>query len=263
MTGPRPRTGLFVTCLIDLMRPSAGFAAAKLLERAGCAVHAPAAQTCCAQPAWNAGESRAARPVARAVIAAFEGFDYTVAPSGSCAGMIAKHYPEMFKDDPEWGPRARALAAQTHELTSFLTDVMGVTETGAAYAGRVTYHDSCAGLREMGVKRQPRALLNAVKGLSIAEGAECETCCGFGGLFCVKQPDISARIADKKINDILASGADTVLAGDMGCLMHIAGRLSRRGVDVAVRHAAEVLAGETSAPPIGRAPGEALKKADL
>ncbi|MHC8508026.1 MAG: (Fe-S)-binding protein [Rhodospirillales bacterium] len=248
----KPRVGLFVTCLVDLMRPSIGFAAVKLLEDAGCDVHVPETQTCCGQPAWNAGESRAARPVARQVIETLELFDYTVAPSGSCAGMIVKHFPEMFEDDAVWGPRARALAAKTHELVSFLTDVMGVARTGAAYDGRVTYHDACSGLRELDIKRQPRALLGGVEGLTIKESAECETCCGFGGLFCVKYPDISGRIVDKKVDDILASGADTLLAGDMGCLMNIAGRLSRRGAGVAVRHVAEVLAGETSTPPIGQ-----------
>lgn len=246
----KPRVGLFVTCLVDVMRPAAGFAAVKLLEDAGCDVHVPAAQTCCGQPAWNAGESAAARPIARQVIETFEGFDYTVAPSGSCAGMMIKHFPEMFAGDAAWAARADALAEKTRELMSFLTDVMGVARTDAVYDGAVTYHDSCSGLRELGVKRQPRALLGAVKGLALKEGAECETCCGFGGLFCVKYPDVSARIVDKKVDDILATGADTVAGGDIGCLMNIAGALRARGgraADISVRHAAEILAGHADA----------------
>ena len=248
-----PTVGLFVTCLVDLMRPSVGFAAVALLERAGCRVAVPEAQTCCGQPAFNSGDTPATRPIAEGVVAAFEGFDYVVAPSGSCAGMIRKHYPEIFTGDAAWAARAEALAAKTHELTGFLTDVMGYRPDAVRYDGVATYHDSCAGLREMGVKQQPRALLGAVEGLAIAESPFCETCCGFGGLFCVKYPDVSGAIVDKKVDAILATGADTLLAGDMGCLMNMAGRLSRRGADVAVRHVAEVLAGDVQAPPIGRA----------
>ncbi|MBM3564739.1 MAG: (Fe-S)-binding protein [Alphaproteobacteria bacterium] len=246
----RPRVGLFVTCLVDLMRPTVGFAALKLLEEAGCEVEIPAAQTCCGQPAWNSGDSAGARRVAKTAITAFETHRYVVVPSGSCAGMIRVHYPELFKGDREWEERAAALAAKTHELVSFLADVCGLRDVKARLDTIATYHDSCSGLREMGVKAQPRALLASVQGLELREGKEAETCCGFGGLFCVKYPDVSAAITDVKIADIVATGAKTVLGGDMGCLMNIAGRLKRRGSDVAVRHVAEVLAGMADKPPI-------------
>lgn len=248
---PTPHVGLFATCLVDLMRPVVGFATVKLLEDAGCRVDVPRNQTCCGQPAYNSGDSADTRDIAKMVITTFEGYDYVVAPSGSCAGMIKDHYTEVLADDPSWLPRAEALGAKTHEIMSFLTDIMGVTATGAAFTGTVTYHDSCSGLRELGIKDQPRALLGAVDGLAIAEGQETETCCGFGGLFCVKYPDISEKMVDAKIDDIVATGADTVLAGDLGCLMNIAGRLQRRGIPVKARHAAEVLAGMTAAPAIG------------
>lgn len=247
----KPRVGLFVTCLVDLMRPVVGFATVKLLQDAGCTVDVPQNQTCCGQPAYNSGDTADAADIAKAVIESFEGFDYVVAPSGSCAGMIKDHYPEALAGEPAWQARADALAAKTYELMSFLTDVMDVKSTGAAFDGTVTYHDSCSGLRELGIKEQPRRLLGAVDGLSIAEGNETETCCGFGGLFCIKYPDISEKMVDAKVNDIIATGADTVLAGDLGCLMNIAGRLQRRGLPVKARHAAEVLAGMTAAPAIG------------
>jgi L-lactate dehydrogenase complex protein LldE len=252
----KPAVGLFATCLVDLMRPVVGFAAVKLLEDAGCRVEVPVAQTCCGQPAYNSGDTADTLDIARHVITIFEGYDYVVAPSGSCAGMIKDHYPEAFADDPVWRPRAEALAAKTYELMSFLTDVRGVTATGAAFDGRVTYHDSCSGLRELGIKEQPRALLASVTGLSITEGKETETCCGFGGLFCIKYPDISEKMVDAKVDDIVATGADTVLAGDLGCLMNIAGRLQRRGLPIEARHAAEVLAGMTAAPAIGEPAAE-------
>lgn len=248
-----PRVGLFVTCLVDLTRPCVGFAAVKLLEDAGCVVEVPATQTCCGQPAYNSGDNRDARPIAADVIEAFEGFDYVVAPSGSCAGMIRVHYPKLFADDPAMFGRAQALAAKTHELVSFLVDVMRVESVAGTFAGTATYHDSCSGLRELGIKDQPRALLGKIDGLTLNEGRESEVCCGFGGLFCVKYPDISGRMVDSKVDDVLATGADTLLAGDLGCLINIAGRLSRRGAGVRVRHVAEVLAGMTAQPAIGAA----------
>jgi L-lactate dehydrogenase complex protein LldE len=217
-------------------------------------VEVPSLQTCCGQPAYNTGDRATTRDLARAVIDAFLPFDYVMAPSGSCAGMIAKHYPSLFEDDPQGRARADALAAKTHELVSFLTDVMGVAAVPARYDGLVTYHDSCAGLREMGVKRQPRALLASVRGLALKEMRDPEVCCGFGGTFCVKYPDISTRMVSDKTADIASTGADTLLAGDMGCLLNMAGRLKREGQPVKVRHVAEVLAGMTGeAPPIGEA----------
>lgn len=241
--------GLFATCLVDLMRPSVGFAAARLLQRAGCTVHVPDAQTCCGQPAYNAGDMAAARALAANVIGAFEGFDYVVAPSGSCAAMIRHHYPALFEGDAAMIARCRSLAEKTHELLSFLTDVLGVTGLGARLETTAAYHDSCSGLREMGIRDQPRALMAEVKGLELREVGDAAACCGFGGLFSVKYPDISGRIADYKAEAIEATGAATLLGGDLGCLMNIAGALQRRGSTMETRHLAEVLAGMTGDTP--------------
>jgi L-lactate dehydrogenase complex protein LldE len=228
-----------------------GFAAVKLLEHAGCRVEVPRRQTCCGQPAFNSGDRRTTEALARGLIATFAGYDYVVAPSGSCAGMLRAHLPELFDDDPALKEQARELAARCHELVSFLVDVRGVREVAAQFAGSATYHDSCSGLRELKIKRQPRELLSGVEGLTLVEMNESEVCCGFGGTFCVKYPEISTVMVSKKCAAIEATGADTLLAGDMGCLMNMAGRLKRLGSPVKVRHVAEILAGETSAPPIG------------
>jgi len=245
MAPSKPRVALFVTCLVDLFRPTVGFAAVKLLEDAGCQVDVPEAQTCCGQPAYNSGDKSSTKAIARGVIDAFEGYDYVVAPSGSCAGMIHEHYARLFEDEPAMFQRAQHLGNRTHELISFLVDVLGVTSVETAYAGKATYHDSCSGLRELGVKQQPRTLLKSVEGLSLTELPGAEVCCGFGGTFCIKYPDISNRMVGDKTADIVATGADTLLAGDMGCLMNMAGKLSREGHTVRVRHVAEVLAGLT------------------
>jgi L-lactate dehydrogenase complex protein LldE len=247
----RPQVGLFVTCLVDLFRPRIGFASVKLLEDAGCDVRVPLGQTCCGQPAYNSGDRNDAAAIARQVIAAFEEFDYVVAPSGSCAGMIRKHYPALLADDPTWRERAAALAGRTHELISFLTDVMGVILVDARFSGTATYHDSCSGLRELGVRDQPRALLKSVDGLELRELGDAEVCCGFGGTFCVKYPDISNDMLEKKTAHIAATGADTLLAGDLGCLMNMAGKLKRQGSPVQARHVAEILAGMADGPAIG------------
>jgi L-lactate dehydrogenase complex protein LldE len=258
-TNRRPRVGLFVTCLVDLFRPAVGFAAVKLLEDAGCDVEVPGMQTCCGQPAFNSGDNADAADLARRTIALFEDFDYVVVPSGSCGGMIKEHYPELLAADAAWAPRARHLAARCHELVSFLHDIRGVSRLDASHARSVTYHDSCSGLRELGVKAQPRALLAKVAGLSLRELPGAETCCGFGGTFCVKYPEISDKMVAEKAADILATGADTLLAGDLGCLMNMAGKLKRLAMEqgarpVEVRHVAEVLAGTTAdVPPIGEA----------
>ncbi len=251
-----PHVGLFVTCLADLFRPSVGFAAVKLLEDAGCRVEAPAVQTCCGQPAYNSGDKASARRIAAQVIEAFHGFDYVVAPSGSCAGMLRRHYPALFEGDAEMAPRAKAFAEKVHELVAFLYDIAGMRDPGVRYDGVAAYHDACSGLRELGIKRQPRALLGRVAGLSVVELARPEVCCGFGGTFCIKYADISVRMVAEKTADIAASGADTLLAGDMGCLMNMAGRLKREGSPVRVRHVAEVLAGMTQAPAIGDRPDD-------
>jgi L-lactate dehydrogenase complex protein LldE len=250
---PRPKVALFVTCLVDLFRPAVGFASLKLLEDAGCIVEVPEAQTCCGQPAYNSGDRRDAIAVAKGVVAAFEPYDYLVAPSGSCAGMIKQHYPALLAADREWGPRAERLAAKAFELVSFLTDVLGVTAVSARFEGSVTYHDSCSGLRELGIRRQPRRLLRSVEGLKLEELPEAEVCCGFGGTFCVKYPDISNAIVEKKTEAIAATGAGTLLAGDLGCLMNMAGKLKREGRPTKTRHVAEVLAGMADGPAIGEA----------
>jgi L-lactate dehydrogenase complex protein LldE len=247
----RPRVGLFATCLVDLFRPVIGFASAKLLEDAGCEVVVPP-QTCCGQPAFNSGDRNTSRDLAMQVMDAFQGCDYIVAPSGSCGGMIAKHYPELF-DEPQLANRARDFASRTHELISFLTDVLGVTAVDAQFEGQVTYHDSCSGLRELGVQKQPRRLLASVRGLELVEMAESDVCCGFGGTFAVKYGEISDAIVTKKAAHVEAAGAPVLLAGDLGCLMNMAGKLSRQGSRMDVRHVAEVLAGMTDEPPIGAA----------
>jgi len=236
----KPRVGLFVTCLVDLDRPQIGFAAVKLLEQSGCEVFVPRVQTCCGQPAWNAGADRHAREIAEQVVAAFGEFDYVVAPSGSCAGMIKRHYPEVLKNDP----RALAFATKTHELTSFLVNVRGMKAVTSKCEARSCYHDSCSSLREMKVHDQPRALLASVEGLSLSELTDGEVCCGFGGLFSVKYPEISERMADDKIADATATGAEMLIGGDLGCLLHLEGRMHRQGKTMRVRHVAEVLADE-------------------
>jgi L-lactate dehydrogenase complex protein LldE len=246
-----PRVGLFATCLMNLFRPTVGFAAARLLEDAGCTVEVPMAQSCCGQPGYNSGDFDAARALAKQVITAFEGFDYVVGPSGSCMATLRNDYPKLFEDDPAWRPRAEALAARSHELLSFLTDVCGVSKVAAAYTGTVTYHDSCSGLRGLGVKAQPRLLLGSVEELQLTEMQDAEVCCGFGGTFCVKYPEISGRMVDDKLANVAATGADTLLGGDLGCLMNMAGRLRRQGSTLKVFHTAEVLAGMATGGGIG------------
>jgi L-lactate dehydrogenase complex protein LldE len=259
MSKPEMNVGLFVTCLVDLMRPSVGFAAARLLEEAGCTVHVPS-QTCCGQPAYNSGDRATTRDIAEATIIAFESFDYVVAPSGSCAGMIRKHYPELFQGDPNWAHRAQKLADKTHELISFLVDVLGVSKVSAKHDGTVTYHDSCSGLRELNVKVQPRKLLKTVEGLTLVEMPENDVCCGFGGTFAVKYGEISNAIVTKKAENVTGSSASMLLAGDLGCLMNMAGKLSRDGKTIEVRHVAEVLAGMIDTPPIGAASTQSQPK---
>ncbi len=250
----KPRVALFVTCLVDIYRPSVGFAAIKLLEQAGCQVEVPRAQTCCGQPAYNSGDRATTTALARSILDAFIGYDYVVVPSGSCGGMLKHHLPHLFDDDPNLRRKADALAEKTLELVSFLTDVMGVEKLAATHAGSVTYHDSCSGLRELGIREQPRKLLTNM-GATIKEMEDADVCCGFGGTFCVKYPEISVRMVSEKTKNIAAAGAELLLAGDMGCLLNMAGRLKREDSRVQARHVAEVLAGDLSAPPIGEAKG--------
>src|SRR5258708_37158898 len=236
------RVGLFVTCLVDLIRASVGFATAKLLQDAGCIVEVPP-QSCCRQPAFNSGDRATARDIAQRVIQAFAPCDYVVAPSGSCAGMLKVHYPELFRGDPNWQPRADALAERTYELVSFLVDVCGVDRVAARLEATATYHDSCSGLRELGVRDQPRRLLATVEGLRLAEMRDADVCCGFGGTFCVKDPETSNAIVGKNTAAVVATRADPLLAPDLRSLMNIAPNPHPHPPTTDVRHVADVFAG--------------------
>jgi L-lactate dehydrogenase complex protein LldE len=245
---------LFVTCLVDLMRPSVGFASIKLLQAAGCEVAVPNAQTCCGQPAYNNGDVANGRALARNVIRAFTAYPYVVVPSGSCAGMLRVHYPRLFAADSDWADEAASLARRTYELTEFLVDVAGYAPEGVSHDGRVAYHDSCASLREIGVEAQPRHLLGAVRDLELVSLPGAEECCGFGGTFCVKYPEISTHLVDARIEAVARSGADTLVGADLGCLLNIAGRLHRRDRPCRVFHVAELLADMTDRPAIAEIP---------
>lgn len=239
----KARVALFATCLVDLMRPSVGFAAAKLLEDAGYAVEVPQGQTCCGQPNYNGGDRAGAVALAQGTIEVLEGFDYVVVPSGSCGATIAKHYPRLFAEGSPWRGRAEELAARTHELAQFLVKVAKVERVGARIDAVATYHDSCSGLRELKIKSEPRQLLGLVEGLTLKELIDPELCCGFGGTFSIKYPDVSGKMAGDKVFDVQHADADMVIAGDVGCLMQIEGRLRREGARARAFHVAEVLAG--------------------
>jgi L-lactate dehydrogenase complex protein LldE len=247
-----PHVALFVTCLVDLFRPSVGFASIALLKSAGCRVSVSSNQTCCGQPSYNNGDYDAASKQAKMVVASLEDTDYIVAPSGSCAGMIRHHYPRLLNG--EWQHRAEAVAAKTFELTAFLYDVMMLPEPATPRVRRekVAYHDGCAGLRELGVREQPRALLKHQCDTEVLELQGRDVCCGFGGTFCAKMPEISAKMADDKLQDIANIGATTLVGGDLGCLLSLAGRAIRTGKNIEVRHIAELLCGEADTPPIGQ-----------
>lgn len=251
-TAAQPRVALFVTCLVNLFRPSVGFASIKLLEDAGCIVDVPEHQSCCGQPGYNPGDFASARKIAKQVIKHFNDYDYVVVPSGSCAGMLRVHYPTLLKDSDTWRQKAEALSKKTYELTSFLVDILHYqpSETKTFTSDKVCYHDACAGLRELGIKQQPRQLLSRCNDLTVTELEKTEECCGFGGTFCAKMPEISAKMASNKLEDIQNSGADTLLAGDLGCLLNIAGLASRQNRPITVRHVAEVLAGDCEGPGI-------------
>jgi L-lactate dehydrogenase complex protein LldE len=220
-------------------------------------------QTCCGQPAYNSGDNDHARAITRGLMDAFEEFDYVVAPSGSCAAMLRSHLPTLLEDDPHLAEAAKSLGDKTYELTAFLVDVMGMPTALANYDGVATYHDSCSGLRELGVKKQPRKLLTGVEGLRLAELPSAEICCGFGGTFCVKYSDISNKMVSEKTGDIARTGADTVLAGDLGCLLNISGKLSREGKQIRAYHVAEVLADMADGPAIGEAGEEPEQLVDM
>lgn len=247
LTQAQPRVALFVTCLVDLMRPEIGFSALKLLEHAGCTVVVPEGQTCCGQPAYNSGDRRTAHQLAVRLLAQLEGYDYVVIPSGSCAGMIKTHYFDLFADDPQLRSRMADLSSRVYELTDFLVSVMKLTDVPGRVEGTVTYHDSCSGLRELGIEAQPRELLARIPGLSLKEMRDCRTCCGFGGTFALKYGNISAAIVDEKVHSIQDSGAQAVVLGDLGCMLNIEGRLRRLGDErTQVLHVAQVLAGDVS-----------------
>ncbi|MCR9103737.1 MAG: (Fe-S)-binding protein [Gammaproteobacteria bacterium] len=247
----RPTVALFITCLVDLFRPSVGFASLSLLQRAGCEVVIPGQQTCCGQPAYNSGDYRGARALARQTLKQLEAADYVVVPSGSCAGMISEHYPRLLEGP--WRERALAVAAKTYELNAFLHSVAPARlPVVKVKTDSVAYHDGCAGLRELHVRKQPRELLHSVCGITVKELQQPEVCCGFGGTFCAKMPQISARMADNKLKDVQASQAQLLCGGDMGCLLSLAGRASRNGQPIEVRHVAELLSGDLSAPAIGK-----------
>ena len=243
--------GLFVTCLVDLWRPTVGFAVVKLLEEAGCRVEVPETQTCCGQPALNNGNDHNARKFAKRLIEAFEKYDYVVAPSGSCAATIKIHYPTLFETDPVWRARAESLGRRCFEILSFLQDVLKIAPPRGHCESVAAYHDGCQGLRELGIKHQPRELLAGIEGLRLRELKEPEACCGFGGTFCVKYPDLSGRLVDDKAKDIAQTEADILLAGEMGCLLNIAGRLRRLGNPVRCFHTVELLAGMADQPALG------------
>ena len=245
------RVSLFVTCLADLFRPSVAFASIKLLEQAGCEVTVPLKQTCCGQPAYNTGDYESSAPLARQLIQQFEDADYVVVPSGSCAGMICHHYPRLLEG--EWRERALQLAAKTFELTTFLNDIAHIKrdERPPVQLPSVTYHDSCAGLRELNIKDQPRALLKELCETDVDELQQTEVCCGFGGTFCAKMPEISGKMVGDKVASAVATKAKILTGGDLGCLLNIAGRARRSGEELEVRHIAELLCGDLDGPAIG------------
>jgi L-lactate dehydrogenase complex protein LldE len=241
---------LFVTCLADLFRPSVAFDAITLLERAGCRVTVPQQQTCCGQPGYNSCALEQSVPLARQLIEQFEPYDYVVAPSGSCTGMICQHYPDLLTG--EWRDRALALSAKTFELTTFLTDVAPLPPVRTSVTlPPVTYHDSCAGLRELDIRAQPRQLLATQCGVEVRELEQTDVCCGFGGTFCAKMPELSAKMAGDKLDNAVATGAEILAGGDLGCLLNLAGRARRLGKDIEIRHIAELLAGDLQGPAIG------------
>lgn len=238
------RVSLMITCLGDALFPEVGVATVRVLRRLGVEVDFPSAQTCCGQPHFNSGYHEDARDLARHLIRTFAGENKVVAPSGSCTAMIKLEYPELFHDDPEWGPRARDLASRTHELSDFLVNVLGVEDVGARYDGRVTYHMACH-LRGLGLLTEPVRLLKRVRGLELIELERADECCGFGGSFSVRFPGISGAMVQDKASLIEKTGAKAVVATDAGCLMNIAGCLRRRCSAIAALHLAQVLGNES------------------
>lgn len=243
MPAPRPeRVSLFVTCLVDLFFPQVGEATVQVLRHLGLPVDFPQGQTCCGQPAFNSGFWAEARVAARRFLDAFAGSECIVAPSGSCVAMVRHHYGELLAGEPALLERAREVARHTYELSEFLVRVLGVEDLGARLPARVTYHDSCHALRELGLAREPRALLRNIRGLELVEHQGHNWCCGFGGTFAVKYAPISTAILQDKVDAVTKSGAEIVTSTDVSCLMNIAGALSRQGAPVQAVHLAELLA---------------------
>jgi L-lactate dehydrogenase complex protein LldE len=240
--GSNRKTTLFIQCLVDAVWPHVAEAMVRVLEGLGLELDCPTEQTCCGQPAFNSGYRQEARVAARRFIQIFEQAGTIVSPSGSCVHMVRHNYPELFKDAPRWRKRAEHIAAHTYEFTEFLVDVLKVENVGASYPGRATYHDSCHLLRGLRVQEQPRRLLRQVAGLELVEMKNSDYCCGFGGAFSIKYPDISAAMVNEKVDHIVRSGADTVVGCDTGCLLNIAGAISRRALPIKTMHIAEILA---------------------
>ncbi len=240
---PTQSVSLFIQCLVDVMYPEVGMAMLKIFDKLGLPVDCPTDQTCCGQPAFNSGYRKQARVAARRFIDIFEDSQVIVCPSGSCASMVRKHYPQLFDGEPDWQRRAETVAAKTYELTQYLVDVLGIDDLGARYNGRLTFHDSCHALRTLGIREQPRRLIAGVAGAELVEMNESERCCGFGGSFAVKYPEISVAMGQDKVNNIIATGAAAVVGTDISCLMNIQGLLSRRKSPVKILHIAELLAG--------------------
>lgn len=234
---------LFVQCLVDALYPETGQALLDLFKQLKIPVEIPLDQTCCGQPAFNSGFQNDARKAARHFIRVFENAGTIVCPSGSCVDMVRHHYPGLFEPGTSWHDRAVAIGSRTYELTQFLVDEMGISDVGARFQGRVTYHDSCHLLRNLGVAHQPRQLIAHVKGARLIEMERSDKCCGFGGTFSVKYPEISSAILEEKVDAIMATGADAVVGCDTSCLMHIRGMLNRKAPDIKVLHIAQLLAG--------------------
>ena len=235
---------LFIQCLVDTIYPEVAQAMVQIFRRLGITLTCPTDQTCCGQPAFNSGYRQSARAAAKHFIEVFAGAEQIVCPSGSCVNMVRHHYAALFQNDPRWLPRAQNLAGRIYEFSEYLVDVLGVEDLGVRFDGKVTYHDSCHLLRGIGVQDQPRKLLSNVLGTELIEMHNSDYCCGFGGAFSVKYPDISNAMVSDKVKNIIDSGANAVVGCDMGCLMNIQGKLSRMGSDIKVMHLAQILAGE-------------------
>lgn len=232
---------LFIPCFIDQLYPQVAFNTVKILEKAGCTVAYNTQQTCCGQPAFNAGFWGESKDVCTKFVQDFDGADYIVSPSASCAGFIRNNYGKLFENNAFQSP-AKKVSSQIFELSEFLVKILNVTDLGASFIGKATFHDSCAGLRECNIKAEPRALLSQVEGLELVEMNDNETCCGFGGSFAVKYDTISVAMADQKIDNAIATEAEYIISTDMSCLMHIDGRINHNGQQIKVIHLADILA---------------------